>query len=109
MNKQFFYVHFRLNAKRTGTQSVTQDPEVTLEVPRKLIEDWKRENPDQDISDEVIAADIARVVAVRTAMLSEGRPEHECDAPTWYERRPPLMNERACDLHDNGIRAWLVT
>jgi hypothetical protein len=108
MNEQFFYVQFRLRVKRTGTQPVPQDPEVMLEVPRRLVEDWKRENPSPVNSDEAIAADIARVVAVKTAFPYKSYPEHQCDTPNWYQRRPPLMNERACDYHDNGIRAWLV-
>jgi hypothetical protein len=54
-----------------GTQPVPQDPGAMLEVPRRLVEDWKRENPDPNISDEAIAADIARVVAVKTALLIE--------------------------------------
>ena len=91
-----------------GTQPVTQDPEVMLEIPRRLVEDWKRENPLHLNSDDAIAADIARVVAVRAALPAESCQEHECDVSNRYERRPPLMNERACDLHENGIRAWLV-
>jgi hypothetical protein len=108
MSEQFYYSHFRLSAKNKDLRSVTRDPEVMLEVPRRLVEDWKRENPDQDLSDEAIAGDIARVIAVKTALLSERHAEYECDAPNWYDRRPPLMNERACDHHDNGIRAWLI-
>jgi len=46
--------------------------------------------------------------AVRAALPAESRQEHECEVSNWYERRPPLMNERACDHHENGIRAWLV-
>jgi hypothetical protein len=108
MNEQFFYIHFRLRVKCTGTQPVTQDPEVMLEIPRRLVEDWKRENPSHLNSDDAIAADIARVVAVRAALPAESCQENECDVSNWYERRPRLMNERACDLHENGIRAWLV-
>jgi hypothetical protein len=89
-------------------QPVTQEPEVMLVIPRRLIEEWKRENRSHLNPDEAIAADIARVVAVRAALPAESYQEHECDASDWYERRLPLMNERACDLHDNGIRAWLV-
>ena len=63
MNEQFFYINFRLRVKCTGTQPVTQ---VMLEIPRRLVEDWKRENPSHLNSDEAVAADIARVVAVRT-------------------------------------------
>jgi hypothetical protein len=46
--------------------------------------------------------------AVRAALPAESHQEHECEVSNWYERRPPLMNERACDHHENGIRAWLV-
>ena len=45
MNEQFFYVRFRLRLKPTGTQPVTQDPEVILEFRRRLVEDWNWENP----------------------------------------------------------------
>jgi hypothetical protein len=79
-----------------------------LEVPRRLVEDWKRENPDQNISDEAIAADIARVVEVKTALLIESHLEHECDAPNWYDRRPPIMNERAAIAATTVFRACLV-
>jgi hypothetical protein len=48
------------------------------------------------------------VVAVKTALLGKSHPKYECDAPNWYDRRPPLMNERPSDHHDNGIRAWLI-
>jgi hypothetical protein len=51
------------------TVTVSEAQEVVLEVPRKLIEDWKRENPEQKLTDQAIAADIARVV-VADAMSS---------------------------------------
>jgi len=34
--------------------------------------------------------------------------ERECDAPNSYGRRAQLVNETACDHHDNGIKACLV-
>jgi hypothetical protein len=46
MSEQFFYAEFKLLPKRgVVTVSVSKAQEVVLEVPRKLIEDWKRENP----------------------------------------------------------------
>jgi hypothetical protein len=54
MNEQFFYVRFRLRLKPTGTQPVTQDPEVILEFRRRLVEDWNWENPSDLNSDEAI-------------------------------------------------------
>jgi hypothetical protein len=109
VSEQFFYLQFRINSKNAvKAPSLGNAPEVALEVPRKLIEDWKEENPDQTVSDQSIAANIARVVAVATAFPGSNQPACECEAPRWLEQRAPVMNARACDYHDNGIRAWLV-
>jgi hypothetical protein len=109
VSDQFFYLQFRIRSKNAVTaQSVGSAQEVALEVPRKLIEDWKEENPDQTASDQSIAADIARVVAMATAFPGTKQREYEWDAPRWIEQRAPVMNARACDYHDNGIRAWLI-
>jgi hypothetical protein len=109
VSEQFFYLQFRIRSKNVvKTPSAGGAPEVALEVPRKLIEDWKEENPDQTVTDQSIAADIARVVAVATAFPSANQQECELDAPRWLEQRAPVMNTRACDYHDNGIRAWLL-
>ncbi len=54
----------------------------------------KRENPDQNISDEATAADMARVFALKTALLIESRIEHECEVPNWYDSCPLLLNQR---------------
>lgn len=86
MSEQFFYPAFNLLPKRGAvTVTVSKAQEVVLEVPHKLIEDWKRENPEQP--------DV---------------PAYEVDVPTWLEERHPIMNARACDHHDNGIRAWVI-
>jgi hypothetical protein len=109
VSEQFFYVQFRIRSKNTvKTPPIGSATEVALEVPRKLIENWKEENPDQTVSDQSIAADIARVVAVATAFPGANQRECECDKPRWLEQRAPVMNTRACNYHDNGIRAWLL-
>jgi hypothetical protein len=110
MSEQFFYPEFKLLPKR-GAVTVTgsKSQEVVLEVPRKLIEDWKRENPEQKLTDQAIAADIARVVVADAMSSFPGLPVYKLDVPTWLEERHPVMNERACDHHDNGIRAWVIT
>ena len=82
--------------------------EVVLEVPRKLIEDWKRENPELEMTDDAIAADIARVVVADAISSLPDLPAYEVDVPTWLEERQSVMNARACDYHDNGIRAWVI-
>ena len=90
------------------TLSVGKGQEVVLEVPRKLIEDWKRENPAKMCTDQAIAADIARVVVAEAISSLPTLPAYEFDVPTWLEERHPVMNARPCDHHDNGIRAWVI-
>jgi hypothetical protein len=100
---------FRLFPKRgVVTLGVSRAQEVMLEVPRKLIEDWKMENPERELTDQAIAADIA-LVAVRDAISSfPDLPAYEVDVPIWLEEGHPIMNARACDHHDNGIRVWVI-
>jgi hypothetical protein len=110
MSEQFFYTEFKLLPKRGQvTLSLSEAREVVLEVPRKLIEDWKRENPERVLTDQVIAADIARVVVVDALASRPDLPAYEMDSPMWLKERHPIMNARACDHHDNGIRAWVIT
>jgi|SRR5580704_9936513 hypothetical protein len=110
MSEQFFYAEFKLLPPERGavTLSVSKAQEVALEVPRKLIEDWKRENPERELSDQAIAADIARVVVADAVSSFPDLPAYEVDVPTWLNERHPIMNARACDHHDNGIRAWVI-
>jgi hypothetical protein len=110
MSEQFFYAKFKLLPKSgVVTSSVSEAKEVIVEVPRKLIEDWKRENPERELGDQSIAADIARVVVADAISSSPDLPVYDVDAPAWLKERHPIMNARACDHHDNGIRAWVIT
>jgi hypothetical protein len=109
MSEQFFYAEFNLLPNcGVVTVTVSKAQEVVLEVPRKLIEDWKRENPGQKYIDQAIAADIARVVVADAISSFPDLPAYELDVPTWLEERHPVMNARPCDHHDNGIRAWVI-
>ena len=110
MSEQFFYAEFKLLPKGgVVTSGVSTAQEVVLEVPRKLIEDWKRENPERELTDQAIAADIARVVVADAISSLPDLPAYEVDVPTWLQERHSIMNARACDHHDNGIRAWVIT
>jgi hypothetical protein len=109
MSEQFFYVGFKLlPARGVTTKSVSEAKEIVLEVPRKLVEDWKRENPERELTDQAIVSDIARVVVADAICSLPDLPAYEVDTPTWLEERFPIMNSRACDHHDNGIRAWVI-
>ena len=110
MSEQFFYPEFKLLPKRGAvTLSVSKAQEVVLEVPRKLIEDWKMENPEQKLTDQAIAGDIARVVVVDAILSFSNLPVCELNVPTWLEERHPVMNARACDHHDNGGKGPMHT
>jgi hypothetical protein len=109
VSEQFFYLQLGLTPKKTVPGlSVDQRQEVVLEVPRKLIEDWKRENPGQHTTDQSIAAEIARVVAIYTAFAEVDLHGYDFELPQWLQQRALVMNTRPCDHHDNGIRAWLL-
>jgi hypothetical protein len=110
MSEQFFYAEFKLLPKAgVVISNVSKATEVVLEVPRKLIEDWKRENPERELTDQAIAADIARVVVTDAMASFPDFSAYEVGVPAWLEERHPTMNARACDHHDNGIRAWVIT
>ena len=61
------------------------------------------------MTDQAIAADIARVVVADAISSFPDLPAYEMVVPTWLEERHPVMNARACDHHDNGIRTWVIT
>ena len=109
MSEQFLYVEFWLRPKSgITTLPSSKAQQVVIEVPRRLIEDWKRENPDLNVAETTIAADIARVVALDAMSSLPTTGEYEIDVPKFIDQRHLVMNERPCDHHDNGIRAWVV-
>ncbi len=109
MSEQFLYVEFWLRPKSgVTTLPSSKARQVVIEVPRRLIEDWKRENPDLNVAETTIAADIARVVALDAMSSLPTTVEYEIDVPKFIDERHLVMNERPCDHHDNGIRAWVV-
>jgi hypothetical protein len=83
MSEQFFYPDFELLPKLgVVTANVSKAQEVVLEVPRKLIEDWKRENPERGLTDQAIVADIARVVVADAISSFRDLPACEVDVGT---------------------------
>jgi hypothetical protein len=98
MSEQFFNPEFQLVSKKgVATLPVSEAQQVVLEVPRKLIEDWKRENPGQKLTDQVIAANIAQVVVADAICSFAKLSTYGFDFPTWLGERHPVMNARACD------------
>jgi hypothetical protein len=104
MSEQFCYLQFSLNPK-SGSGDNRQ---VALELPLSLIEDWKAEKPDQHLTDQSIAVEIAKVVALDSVLTFPHRCEYEFVDTNLFDERHRVMNARPCDHHDNGIRAWVL-
>lgn len=82
--------------------------QAAVEVPNALVLRKQTELVNKDRIEKAIALELAREVAL-AAFLGANRvvwPYHE-DA-LWYDDRPYLMDERACDHEENGIRAWRI-
>jgi hypothetical protein len=113
MSAQFFYIKFSITPKSSLSNQSVGDQSVLIELPRKFISDWKLERPGRNITDEEIAIDLAYPVAIATAKnfaQFTNRPimHREIHSPEFHSERLSLMNERACDYENNGIRAWFA-
>ena len=114
MSAQFFYLKFSVTPKSNLSNQPIGDQAVLIELPLKLISDWKLERPGRNNTDEEIAIDLAYPVAIATVknfVRLTNRPimHREIHSPESHPQRLSPMNERACDYEDNGIRAWFVS
>jgi len=106
MSDQFFYLQFKFTPKIGHT--FTDEREVAVEVSKNLVK-RKSELINESLK-EVITLDLAKSAAIGTFPIElERLPEAYDEAPpNWCSNRPPVMNERACDYEENGIRAWRI-
>ena len=101
-SKQFFYVHLKFIQ------------EIVVEVPRGLLNQRRSDLAGQGFTEKAIALDLARDVALKTASPFPTIEEraagslYEEDPPIWYEHGHRVMNRRACDYEECGIRAWKI-
>jgi hypothetical protein len=83
--------------------------QAVVEVPSALVLRKQTELIDRARREKAVALDLAREVAL--AAFSDANrvvwPCHE-DA-LWYDYRPSLVDERACDHEENGIRVWRIS
>ena len=114
MSKQFFYVHLKLTPKSVSLGAPIGDlHEIVVEVPRGLLHQRQSDLIGQGFTDKAIALDIARDVVLKTVthFPTIGQREaglYDEDRPIWYEYRHRVMNQRACDHEERGIRAWKI-
>ena len=114
MSKQFFYLHLKFTPKSLSLAAPIGNPhEIVVEVPRGLLHQKQLDPADQGSTDETIALNLARDVALKTASLFPGIGEraeglYDEDPPIWYESRHRVMNLRPYDHEERGIRAWKI-
>jgi hypothetical protein len=106
MSDRFYYLQLKFTPKIGHT--FTDEREVVVEVPKDLVQ-RKSESINESLR-EVIAVGLARSAALGSFPTeSERTPEVYDEAPpNWYSERHQIMNERACDHEENGIRAWRI-
>ena len=114
MSDQFFYVHLKFTPKSVSLGAPIGRPqEIVVEIPRELVSHRQSEPPGQDVTENTIALDLARDIALKTAgpfpaIGERGAGLYDEDQPIWYEYRHPVMNQKACDCEECGIRAWKI-
>jgi hypothetical protein len=97
------YVEFAFTSKQTQCRW-----QAAVEVPNILVRHNHAELMNNSRREKSVALDLGREVALAafSGANSVVGPHHE-DA-LWYDDRPPVMDERACDHEQNGIRVWRI-
>ncbi len=114
MSKQFYYVHLKFTPKSVSLAAPAGNPhEIVVEVPRWLLSQRQSHLAGKDFTEKAMALDFARDVALKTAtpFLPIGERAaglYDEDRPIWYEDRRRVMDQRACDREERGIRAWKI-
>jgi hypothetical protein len=112
MSDQFFYIHLKFVPKIvTLTVSILRQREVVVEVSKRLVQLRRSQLANENTGEKAIALDLARRAALGTFPTVAERilGLYDENAPTWYERRHNVMDERPCDHEENGTRAWRIT
>ena len=107
MSDQFFYLQLKFTPKIGHT--FTDEREVVVEVPKDVVQ--RKSESIKECLREVVALGLARSAALGTFSNEAERAVdlYDEDPPIWYyDRRPPVMNERPCDHEENGTRAWRI-
>jgi hypothetical protein len=104
MTKKSYYIELAFTSKQAHMRW-----QAVVEVPNAFVLRKQTELVNKDRREKAVALDLAREVAL--AAFSGAKrivgPYHE-DA-LWYDDRPSLLDERACDHEENGIRVWRIS
>jgi hypothetical protein len=104
MTEKSYYIEFRFTPKQRDVPR-----EAIVEVPNDLVRCTQTELINKDRRGKAIALDLAREVALAAFSTGEGRLYRPYDEDAlWYDDRPPLIDTRACDHEENGLRVWRI-
>ena len=106
MSDQFIYLQLKFIPKVGHT--FTDEREVVIEIPKGLI--TSKSQLINEGLEEVLALDLAKLTALGTFPTDAERALDLYDEypPIWCRDRPPVMDERACDHQQDGVRAWRI-
>jgi hypothetical protein len=103
MAEKFYYIEFKFIPKKE--RHIHR--KAVVEVPKELVRSKQIELRNGDRGEKRVALDLARRVALAAFATGAERVVWPYDEDAlWYDDRPSLMGERACDHEENGVRVW---
>jgi hypothetical protein len=105
MSQRSYYIEFTFTPKK-GSHI---HREAVVEVPKDLVRRKQTELINESRKEKAVALDLARGVALAAFSTGTERIVGAYDEDAlWYDDRPSLMDERACDHEENCIRVWRI-
>ena len=111
MSEQFFYVQLKFLPKIVILAGAILRPrEAVVEVSKRFVQLRQLEWDCEELGERAIALNLARSAALGTfpTVAEQILGLYDEDSPTWYEKRPQVMNERPCDYEENNTKAWRI-
>ena len=103
MAEKSYYIEFTFTEKQTQVRR-----EAIVEVPRDVVRRKQTELID-DRRVKAVALDLARGVALTAFSANAERVIWPYDEDAlWHNERVSLMEKRACDHEENGMRVWRI-
>jgi hypothetical protein len=102
--QKYYYIEFRFTPKQRDVRR-----EAIVGVPNDLVRRRQTELTNKVRKEKAVALDLAREVALAAFSTDEGRLFGPYDEDAlWYDDRPSLIDERAYDHEENGVRVWPI-
>ena len=105
MTEKSYYIEFRFISQKE--RHIRR--EAVVEVPKDLVRRKQTELINGNRREKAVALDLARGVALAAFSAGAERVVSPYDEDAlWYDDRPSLMEKRACDHEENGVRVWRI-